>query len=196
MREVIGQFGSGETEREVGGPTTVSVPMAPFARPMYWRSLTNGLGNSVPAITGDSHAHRDLGVQAREVSILWKRLGKKAPSPRDLETESSRGLTSVGARGFEPPTFCSQIRGTRSQPMAADCKYQEIIRVFAMAFPALCSQKQRLRKILLLFCSRSRVSRVIVSACSPSAKSPSCSAYPTRPSTHCARAASLRTCES
>jgi len=52
-----------------------------------------------------------------------------------------------------------------------------------MAFPALCSQKQRLRKILLLFCSRSRGSRVIVIACSPSAKSPSCSAYPTRPST-------------
>ena len=34
-----------------------------------------------------------------------------------------RGLNSVGARGFEPPTFCSQIRGTRSRPMATDCKH-------------------------------------------------------------------------
>jgi hypothetical protein len=75
--------------------------------------------------------------------------GHAAPTRRVAVGKDPRGLDSVGARGFEPPTFCSQMRGTRSLPVAANCKYREIIRVSAMAFPALCSQKQRLRKISL-----------------------------------------------
>ncbi len=62
VREVIGQFGSGETECEVSGSTRVSVPIAPFARPLHRRGFTNGLGDGVPAIAGDAHAHSDLGV--------------------------------------------------------------------------------------------------------------------------------------
>jgi len=121
VRKVVGQFGSGETEREVGGPTRVSVPIAPFARPIYWRSLTNGLGNGIPAITGDSHAHRDLGVQAREVSILWKRLasnlgGEVQPIGLSQRRDRDRQLRP-NALGAKP----LPIRGDRRLAILNPC---------------------------------------------------------------------------
>jgi integrase len=99
----------------------------------------------------------------------------------------------VGARGFEPPTFCSQKRRTRSQALAAACN-RKIFTIRIGRRPAVRRTWEQIRRILLLFCSRNGpfppetgMWGFHVAPCSLSPTSRAGSASPRRPFTSCAR---------
>jgi hypothetical protein len=51
------------------------------------------------------------------------------PSQRGTDGKDRRAVAVVGARGFEPPTFCSQKRGSKSQRFAAACNQTEVLTI-------------------------------------------------------------------
>jgi hypothetical protein len=104
-----------EVERLHFGPpasepgTTAQGPTSPPHAPQEPQSS--------PAAGGDPESPplADTRVPARKAAPFTTRLlpgtgkGHAAPTRRVAVGKDPRGLNSVGARGFEPPTFCSQM---------------------------------------------------------------------------------------
>ena len=120
------------------------------------------------------------------------------PSDPSANLQSSQGVNLVGARGFEPPTSCSQNLRRKSQRVAMARNWWESFRISPLPILTDCSKKQRFAKILLLFCSRKNHCRwrqelVVMSACCPSQRSHAGWAYAARRSTSSVRAATSTT---
>jgi integrase len=91
----------------LGAEGAASPPQAPQEPQLVY--LAGGAPESPPPASRAS-------VGARKAAPFTTRLlptpseGTSAPSQRGTDGKDRRAVTSVGARGFEPPTFCSQSR--------------------------------------------------------------------------------------
>jgi excisionase family DNA binding protein len=106
---LAGNYLKKEIERLSFGPAPAEAPTSPpHAAEEPRLSLVAG-GAPEPPLPADTRA--DARSAAPFVTRLLPNLEKgRAPSTRRVAVgKDPRGLNSVGARGFEPPTFCSQI---------------------------------------------------------------------------------------
>ena len=165
--EFYGHLAAHYLKREVerlhfGPPADASAPATQAATsppqvPQEPQSLLAAVGDPESPLT--AALARD---DARKATPFTTRLlpgtgkGHAHPTRRRAVGKDPRGLTLVGARGFEPPTSCSQKRRTRSQVVAKICNHREILTIERGHRPAVRSGWEQIRRILLLFCSRKR----------------------------------------